>query len=288
MVAEASATGAGKNRSPEQRLAAFFAAHPRLAIAFSGGLDSRFLCFAALRAGADVLALHARGPHIPAVETEEAEAFAAELRLPLTVFSVDPLLLPDAAHNTKRRCYACKKNLIGSMKALLQESGRTGFTLCDGTNHSDLAVFRPGLAALQEEGVFSPLALCGYEKPLIRSAAEKAGMRLPSFPPRPCLLTRFAYGLSPDRETLAALGRAEKKLLDLRDGAGDCLLGDFRLRLTPAPVLQCARFRPEWQGAVDQILREAGFFSWTVKVTERVSGFFDAAEAGNSAGKSGI
>jgi len=152
MVAEAVTAGAGENRSPEQRLAAFFSAHPRLAIAFSGGLDSRFLCFAALRAGADVLALHARGPHIPAYETEEAAAFAEDLHLPLAVFSVDPLLLPDAAHNTKRRCYACKKNLIVRMKALLQERGRTDFTLCDGTNHSDLAVFRPGLAALQEEG----------------------------------------------------------------------------------------------------------------------------------------
>jgi len=288
MVAEAVTAGAGENRSPEQRLAAFFSAHPRLAIAFSGGLDSRFLCFAALRAGADVLALHARGPHIPAYETEEAAAFAEDLHLPLAVFSVDPLLLPDAAHNTKRRCYACKKNLIVRMKALLQERGRTDFTLCDGTNHSDLAVFRPGLAALQEEGVFSPLALCGYEKPLIRADAAKAGMRMPSFPPRPCLLTRFSYGMSPDRETLAALGRAEKKLLDLKDASGRCLFGDFRLRLTPEPVLQCTRFLPEWRGAADAILREAGLSPWTVRVTERVSGFFDTAEAENSSGKSGI
>lgn len=236
---------AGGEEAPGEKLNAFFAEHPRLAIAFSGGLDSRFLCFSALRAGASVLALHARGPHIPEYETREAVDFAENLHLPLIVFDTDPLTLPDAAHNTKRRCYACKKNLLSRIRALLAERGETERTLCDGTNHSDLAVFRPGLLALQEEGVLSPLALSGYDKPLIREKAVEEGMALPSFPPRPCLLTRYAYGLCPERAVLAALGRAEKKLLDLKNGEGGRLLGDFRLRLTPDPVLQCTRFLSE-------------------------------------------
>lgn len=140
---------AGGEEAPREKLNAFFAEHPRLAIAFSGGLDSRFLCFSALRAGASVLALHARGPHIPEYETREAVDFAENLHLPLIVFDTDPLTLPDAAHNTKRRCYACKKNLLSRIRTLLAERGETERTLCDGTNHSDLAVFRPGLLALQ-------------------------------------------------------------------------------------------------------------------------------------------
>ena len=216
---------AGGEEAPREKLNAFFAEHPRLAIAFSGGLDSRFLCFSALRAGASVLALHARGPHIPEYETREAVDFAENLHLPLIVFDTDPLTLPDAAHNTKRRCYACKKNLLSRIRTLLAERGETERTLCDGTNHSDLAVFRPGLLALQEEGVLSPLALSGYDKPLIREKAVEEGMALPSFPPRPCLLTRYAYGLCPERAVLAALGRAEKKLLDLKNGEGGRLLG---------------------------------------------------------------
>lgn len=279
---------AGGEEAPREKLNAFFAEHPRLAIAFSGGLDSRFLCFSALRAGASVLALHARGPHIPEYETREAVDFAENLHLPLIVFDTDPLTLPDAAHNTKRRCYACKKNLLSRIRTLLAERGETERTLCDGTNHSDLAVFRPGLLALQEEGVLSPLALSGYDKPLIREKAVEEGMALPSFPPRPCLLTRYAYGLCPERAVLAALGRAEKKLLDLKNGEGGRLLGDFRLRLTPDPVLQCTRFLPEWREPVGAILLEEGFSPWTVKVTERVSGFFDTDKSPDSSGKSGM
>ena len=173
---------AGGEEAPREKLNAFFAEHPRLAIAFSGGLDSRFLCFSALRAGASVLALHARGPHIPEYETREAVDFAENLHLPLIVFDTDPLTLPDAVHNTKRRCYACKKNLLSRIRTLLAERGETERTLCDGTNHSDLAVFRPGLLALQEEGVLSPLALSGYDKPLIREKAVEENIpEVPGF-----------------------------------------------------------------------------------------------------------
>ena len=87
---------------------------------------------------------------------------------------------------------------------------------------------------------------------------------------------------------LAALGRAEKKLLDLKNGEGGRLLGDFRLRLTPDPVLQCTRFLPEWREPVGAILLEEGFSPWTVKVTGRVSGFFDTEKSPDSSGKSGM
>ena len=100
---------------PEDLPEAFVAALrglPPLAVAFSGGLDSRFLCHAARLCGCDVLALHARGPHIPPEESAQAAQWARENSLPLLLVDFDPLALPEVAANSRERCYGCKKGLI--------------------------------------------------------------------------------------------------------------------------------------------------------------------------------
>ena len=281
---------------------------PPLVIAFSGGIDSRFLCHAALLCGCDVLAVHARGPHVPPEESASALAWADARALPLLVVDFDPLSLPEVAANSRQRCYACKQGLLAAIARALIHSEEVGCAtpagkgshgsrlLCDGSNADDLTAFRPGLRALKEAGVLSPLAEAGMSKAAIRAAARAVRLDNPDQRARPCLLTRLAYGLSPEKDVLRRLACAESCLAALSCGAQEdsaargqqagegsaapgpwtgCGLGDFRLRLAPQPVLQ-AQFLPErLEEPVRRILEAHGFADCELLVGQGVSGFFD-------------
>lgn len=254
-------------------LARVLAQMPRLALAFSGGLDSRFLCHAALLCGCDVLAVHVRGPHIPLRESTEAQIWAEQRGIPLRVLHYDPLAFPEVAHTGKLRCYACKKGLIALVRKKLEtEPGRV---LCDGTNADDMQAYRPGLRALSEAGVRSPLAEAGLTKAAVRTAARACGLDRPEQRARPCLLTRYAYGLTPDGLTLQKLDNAEAALEALATETG-IPLGDFRLRLTPAPLLQAQHLPQKLHAAIRDILGQYGFPHCTLVETRTISGFFDA------------
>ena len=209
------AQGLAPAQALPQELARRLRALPPLVVAFSGGIDSRFLSHAALLSGCDVLAVHARGPHIPAGESAHALAWARRRGLPLLVVDFDPLSLPEVATNSRQRCYACKTGLLAAIGAALAEVGQQGRIVCDGSNADDLVAFRPGLRALQEAGVVSPLAESGMDKAAIRAAARATGLDDPDQRARPCLLTRLAYGLEPDADVLARLAAAEEALAGL-------------------------------------------------------------------------
>ena len=202
-------------RALPRELARRLRAMPPLVVAFSGGIDSRFLSHAALLSGCDVLAVHARGPHIPAGESAHALAWARRRGLPLLVVDFDPLSLPEVATNSRQRCYACKTGLLAAIGAALARVGQQGRVVCDGSNADDLVAFRPGLRALREAGVVSPLAESGMDKAAIRAAARATGLDDPDQRARPCLLTRLAYGLEPDADVLARLAAAEEALAGL-------------------------------------------------------------------------
>lgn len=152
-------------------------------MAFSGGLDSRFLCHAARLCGCDVLALHAAGPHGTQEESRAALQWAQERSLPLVLLNFNPLLLPEVAINSRERCYACKRALIAAMRAALAQRGETARLLCDGSNADDLNAFRPGLRALAEFGVRSPLAEAGLSKAEIRTLAGLTDLDNPGSEP---------------------------------------------------------------------------------------------------------
>ncbi len=248
---------------------------PRLAVAFSGGQDSRFLCAMALAAGCDILALHAMGPHIPPRESEGAKAFAQALGLRLETVTIDPLTLDPEALASRERCYVCKTALLGTFRAKLRELGEEDRILCEGSHADDLKVYRPGMRALQENGVRSPLAEAGCTKAGIREEALARGIPLPKGKPRPCLLTRWDYGLRASRETLARLDAAEAELEALTWPDGRPVLDDFRLRLCPEPLLQTNGFDEAARPAVAEILARHGFSPFSVRVSEKVSGFYD-------------
>lgn len=222
-------------------------AAPGMALAFSGGLDSRFLAHAArllLPAPDWPRLFHVRGPHVPPGESLEALAWARSRGLKLQLVDFDPLSVAQVRANGRDRCYHCK---LGMFRAIGLAAGRSrqagdraepGLTkaaqaaLYDGSNASDAKSFRPGLAALKELGVRSPLAGAGLDKAEIMRLAALSGLDRPRQRARPCLLTRFAYDLTPERSALAALAEAEKAVAALLEEWGDIDgAPDFRLRL---------------------------------------------------------
>lgn len=280
--ADAARCAAGASPAGAGRLDELLSGLPRMAVALSGGLDSRFLCHMALAAGCDVLALHAAGPHVPPAESEAARRWARERGLRVLEVPYDPLALPEVAANSCERCYACKRGLLAALRRALAAAGEAGRILCDGGNADDLRAFRPGLRAVAEAGVRSPLALAGLDKNSIRALARATGLERPDQAARPCLLTRLAYGLRPRARLLARLARAEAALAALDESDREAHgpeggFGEFRLRLTPQPLFQAARLPARLEGAVEELLAAQGFAPAVLCATGAVSGFFDGA-----------
>ena len=260
-----------------------------LAVAYSGGLDSRFLAHAArcYGLGDAVRLLHVTGPHVPPEESLQAEQWAGERGFALTVVPVNPLDDPEVRAGSRERCYYCKRRLFS---ALFEALDGQFHTLCDGSNASDLRAYRPGLRALHELGVRSPLAETGLAKEDIRRLAAVTGMDRPDQQARPCLLTRFAYGLSPTQEALTALADAEKAISEAlaggQYGSLSASVPDFRLRLVePAPSAARLPFAAEVHvsAALAEDLRERiagavtarGFPHPCFVTLETVSGHYD-------------
>jgi len=200
------------------------------AIAFSGGVDSTLLLAAA--SYANLTNIHAITCSTPLHSKEESigtARLAKSLGIPHTILECDPLTEPLIVANPPDRCYHCKKFLYTKMKSFAAEKGYP--ILLDGSNADDLLAYRPGLRALKELGILSPLAEADLKKDEIRSLAK--ALNLPNWqaPARPCLATRIPYGVALDSVVLANLARGEAAILSL--GFSDCRLrlhGDF-LRL---------------------------------------------------------
>lgn len=173
-------------------------------LAYSGGLDSRFLAFAAKRLGFTVRLLHISGPHVAPGDTEEALNYAKSMGLSVELVHIDPTNLMDLVNAGRARCYVCKRHLF---EALLKVAGY--FPLSDGTNASDCLVYRPGRKALEELGIHSPLAESGITKDAIRRLGRDLGFEAPNQAARPCLLTRFPYGVCPTKAQLTLIAEVE-------------------------------------------------------------------------------
>lgn len=244
----------------------------RLTIAFSGGVDSRFLAHAALRAGTVLELVHVRGPHVAPAETAFALRWSRSLGLEARVLDLDPLALPEVAAGDRERCYACKTFLFRRIADCARGA------LCDGSNSSDAAQYRPGLRALRELGVLSPLAEAGLAKDDIRGLGRRTGLEWPDQQSRACLLTRLPYGRPPERGLLARLAEGERVVEGILHQAG---LTDapFRLRVsdTDSYELHVAAASLPVHVIEELIgtLRDLGFPSSAVRCMSAVSGYFD-------------
>lgn len=200
----------------------YFQKNPIIAIAFSGGVDSAWLLHEAVRHGERARAYFVRTPFQPAFELADARETAERLGAELTVIDLDVLAVAEVAANPENRCYFCKKALF---TALLERARADGFPLvADGSNASDDADDRPGMAALRELGVVSPLRLCGVTKSEIRALARKAGIAVWDKPSYACLATRIPAGTAITAAGLQRVERGEGRLMEMG-------FADFRLRL---------------------------------------------------------
>lgn len=135
----------------------FFTEHPKAALGFSGGVDSSYLLYAGIKAGADIRPYFIKTAFQPEFELEDAKRLCAQLGAELHIIELDALANPDVVKNPANRCYYCKTGLFGTLQQRAKADGYT--VLLDGTNASDDAGDRPGMKALTEMSVLSPLRL---------------------------------------------------------------------------------------------------------------------------------
>jgi len=199
----------------------FFADHPRAALAFSGGVDSAFLLWAGVHSGVQIQPYYVKTAFQPAFELEDARCLCTMLDVPLRILPLD--LLQDAAitRNPPDRCYHCKRRIFGAILTAAREDGYP--ILLDGTNASDDASDRPGMRALRELKVLSPLRDCGLTKTAVREASREAGLFTWDKPAYACLATRLPTGAEVREDRLQATERAEDFLHKLG-------FRDFRVR----------------------------------------------------------
>lgn len=200
----------------------FFTEHPKAALGFSGGVDSSYLLWAAVNAGADIAPYYIQTAFQPAFELEDAKRLCEQIGVKLNVIQLDALADPRVAANPANRCYYCKVGLFGALRARAKADGYD--LLLDGTNASDDAGDRPGMKALREMEVRSPLRECGLTKAMIRQESRKVGLFTWDKPAYACLATRVPTGRTITPELLRRVEGAETALFALG-------FTDFRVRL---------------------------------------------------------
>lgn len=195
------------------RLLAEIRRHDRVAVAFSGGADSTLLLDACLRAlGQDrVLAVTLAAPYVPRGEIADARRLAASLGARHEV--VDVPFPEELRANPRERCYLCKRLLLGRLLAL--GTGRGFVQAVEGSNVDDLNEHRPGMRAVLEAGVASPLLGAGLDKAAVRQLSRCRGLDTWDKPAKACLMTRFPHGTDVSMARLRRLEAAEAVLHDL-------------------------------------------------------------------------
>lgn len=185
-----------------------------VAVSFSGGVDSSFL----LKVAADVLggnaiAVTIRSPFFPQRESDEAQAFCREQKIRQVMCERNVLELAEVVRNPKDRCYHCKKEMFQQIRAVAQELGMEH--VIEGSNTDDDGDYRPGMLAVAELGIISPLKDCGLTKADIRALSKYLGLPTWEKPSFACLASRFVYGEKITEEKLSMVERAEQLLFDL-------------------------------------------------------------------------
>lgn len=203
------------------KLNEFFIEHPKVAVAFSGGVDSAYLLYVAKQHGAEVRAYYVKSVFQPQFELNDALRLADELSILIQVLTIDVLSSEKITNNPADRCYYCKRIIF---EAIVKAAAEDGFSvLLDGTNASDDAGDRPGMRAIRELSVLSPLRECGLTKAEIRRLSKEAGLFTWDKPAYACLATRIPTGETITEEKLRVTEAAEDFLFSLG-------LKDFRVR----------------------------------------------------------
>lgn len=187
----------------------------KVAIAYSGGIDSSFLLYTANKVlgKENVLAIIANGQMIPRKEYNDAIEFLKENEFTYREILVDCLEVTEFKENHKDRCYYCKKNIMIKIKQVAKENGFN--IVCDGKNIDDTKVYRPGNKATEELEIISPLEESKFGKEEIRKYSKEFGLKFWNKPSNSCLATRFPYNTVLTNENLKKVELSEELLKDL-------------------------------------------------------------------------
>lgn len=248
----------------------------KTAIAFSGGVDSSFLLYRAnYIAGDNIIALTARTPYMSSQETEDAVKFA---RLYSINHQIIEIPIPEKIkYNQADRCYFCKKTIFGDLLKFAEANGYT--SIFDGTNADDLLETRPGIRALRELNVISPLAEAGMTKQDIRKYARKANLSFWAKPAMSCLLTRIPHNTEITDNMLRIIEKAETILFDHGYPGSRVRTHDNIARIECIPgYLKKLISDPERDEIVAKI-KEAGFSFVTLDLEGYRTGSMDTQNA---------
>lgn len=186
----------------------------RTLVAYSGGVDSGFLAWAAHRTlGSGMMAVIADSPSLARVQLADAIAFAREQRIPLEIINTSELERSEYARNDASRCFHCKDELFSLMEDFRQEHAFD--SIAYGVNLDDQGDFRPGQLAAKQHHVAAPLLDAGLTKAEIRDLAREAGLRVWDKPASACLSSRIEYGRPVTREALSQIEQGEDALRSL-------------------------------------------------------------------------
>lgn len=251
------------------RLIRFIESYPRALVAFSGGTDSTLVLYAARQAlgRENVLAVMIDNAMQPQGEAEHARKVAETIDAPIAIRTVDPLQVEAVRMNRHDRCYHCKSLIFNTICGLGEE-----YTLMDGTNAEDNGEYRPGLRAVEEFHVVSPLKLLGYCKADVRRLLSKYSLPTSDRPASPCLATRVPY----DTELTAAL---LKKIGAAEDAVRECGYRFCRVRTdghsarVEVPVDQLEQAKQDKQ--ILEVVTQFGFHAVSLAENGYRSGVYD-------------
>jgi len=247
----------------------------RVLVAYSGGVDSAYLAFAARQAlGGEMLAVIADSPSLARAQLADALAFAAEQHIPVEVIQTEELRREEYARNDGLRCFHCKDELFTRLDRMREERGFAAVAY--GVNADDTGDFRPGQEAARQHRVAAPLLQAGLTKAEVRELARLAGLRVWDKPASACLSSRIEYGREVTPEALAQVERGEDALRALG-------FRQFRVRHHGAIVrLEIAReempraLTPEMAAEFTRIFRALGFQYVTLDLEGFRSGSMNA------------
>lgn len=187
----------------------------KVAIAYSGGIDSTFLLYVANRVlpKENVIAIIANGNMVARKDYNEAISLLKEDNFNYREIPYNPFSITEFRENHKDRCYYCKKNLMIKIKNVSNENGFCN--VLDGKNADDLKAYRPGNKATEELGIISPLAELGIDKETIRKQAKKLGIKIWNKPSNSCLATRFPYNTNLTEADLKKVELSEETIKSL-------------------------------------------------------------------------
>lgn len=215
----------------------FFTHHPNVVVAFSGGIDSAFLLYIAKKYTHNTHAIYIKTAFQPAFELRDACDFCKSYEIPLNVVELDIYNHTEILANPVDRCYHCKRVIFE--RICKEASAYPHDVILDGTNADDDENDRPGMRALKELNILSPLRLCGMTKTMIREAAKDAGISLWNKPSYACLATRIPHGECITKEKLERTEIAENYLMDMgfKDIRVRCIGNTAKIQISASDFL---------------------------------------------------